>query len=84
MEVELWEGMVLHVLPASKRIIDTLQRGERSADFMVSATAEILCNNREGVTVTVEDVEQLPMASLKAFFEAYAAFISGKVDEDPN
>lgn len=84
MEVEIADGKVLHVLPASKRIFEKMQSMERDLDSIFEMTVEILKNNRERVSVTREEVEALPLSAVTGFYRAYLAFMRGEVEENPN
>lgn len=80
---------VIHVYPCTKRMAEKLSAMANlpAADkvaFFYTAAAEILSKNRENRVVTAEELEELPIPSLAAFFREYARFLRGEVTDNPN
>ena len=87
LEIELTDGEQIHVLPATKRIIEELGRlNVERADMTESyrILAKILSYNREGHPVTEDDLAQVPITAIRDIMLEYMAFIRGKVADAKN
>lgn len=91
MEVKLSAGEeeIIHVYPCTKRMMEKLSTmnslpGVDKVAFFYSAAAEILSKNREGRAVTADDLSELPISALAAFFREYTKFLRGEVKDNPN
>lgn len=88
LEVEAPDGEILHVLPASKRLVDkiaAIESGNSEAfGQMIETIADCLSQNRENRTVTAEELENIPIPALVGIFKQYTDFIRQKVDEAKN
>ena len=80
LEIELTDGECIHVLPATKRLIETMGN-VNTADMAVTyrVLSKILSYNREGRAVTEEDLSEVPFPVLIEIMNAYTDFIKGKV-----
>ena len=82
LEIELTDGECIHVLPATKRIIEEmggLDLKNIDIGMMYGLLAKILSYNREKRTVTEEDLAEVPLTAIREIMEEYTAFIKGKV-----
>ena len=87
LEIELLSGEQIHVLPATKRIIDSMAGFDpisRNTGEMYKLLAVILSHNRENIPVTVEDLEDVPVSTIAEIMREYTAFINGKINSAKN
>lgn len=88
LEVEAPDGEILHVLPASKRMVDrlaALESGKPEAfGLMFETLADCLSRNRENRPVTVEELSEVPIPVLVDILKEYTGFIREKVDGAKN
>lgn len=86
--VEAPDGEILHVLPASKRIVEkiaAIESGNPEAfGQMIGTIADALSQNREGRKISADELEGIPIPVLVGIFKEYTDFIRRKVDEAKN
>ena len=75
MEIKLSEDMTLHVLPASKSLIDEAMHIQRTPDALYDVVARILSNNREKITVERADIETLDLHDVMLILNTFVKFI---------
>ena len=88
LEVEAPDGEILHVLPASKRMIEkiaAMESGNPEALAQLYKTlAECLSENREGKAITEDMLADIPVLVVKQIMIEYATFIHGRIDGAKN
>ncbi len=87
LEIELMTGEQIHVLPATKRIIDKMSGFDpktRNTSEMYKLLAAILSYNRENIQVSEEDLADVPVSVIADIMREYTAFINGKINSAKN
>lgn len=85
LELELTDGERIHVLPATKRLIETMG-AVNTADMAETyrVLSQILSYNREGRAVTEEELSEVPFPVLVEIMNEYTDFLKGKVSGAKN
>ncbi len=87
LEIELSSGERIHVLPATKRIIDSMGRMDThnpNMEQMYKVLAMILSYNTEGKTITEDDLSEVPVPVVAEVIRQYMDFIKGKINDEKN
>lgn len=85
MTVKLQDERQVFVVPPKKRQLDALVNAQENAtiDTLYEMAAELLSNNKQGWTFSMEDLWDWDTNDIQAFFRAYMEFIQ-QMRSDPN
>lgn len=83
LEVKLRGDEVIHLLPASKGMLNRLVKAQENVDGSYAVFGEVLSCNREGRAFTPEELEEYDIYDVTLTVKAYLDFIQG-LQKSPN
>lgn len=87
-ELEIKEGIVIHIYPPAKEMADKLtavesMKGKELENEVYKVLAELISNNRENYSVTSDDMRIYAEDALIALLQTFLDFVRG-IYKDPN
>jgi len=83
-EIQIAEGVILHVLPPTKNTFErALKLQTSNVNEMYGITAELLSNNEEKRKVSLEEVTEYDWYTVRKIFDEFLRFVIN-FSKDPN